>query len=527
MQQRFHSIDAVLSSPILSKARAYQPHARKGEDRVLKATRLEDTVYHELRGGDKEMDGLEERCRKKLASFPALERDIYQSFYSFRVQRRDDENLSGTARRFNAPILDHVMGSDAYPTIKAACEGRKLPAYEAAAEFTSQVADSLDQLLKDAAGGQKALETLEHLEEQKDAAMKHLQDLIAGPGGKAVEPELIKAANAAQSKARQVEAVSRMIQDDLMKNKEEIRRIVAAAAQAAAEKAQEADLALRAWGDGADDGADPKRMELRMELLQRVRQSPALREITRYLGRYKELLTKARKNGYAYGRGEKYTLEYGGKLGQALSSEFALLAAPETLPLFLRKLQRRALKQYRRREPVCKGSGDIICCLDESYSTKKTAPWGKAVALTLLDAAMAGNRSFSLVHFSSRGRFQTDLFRPGQYTPQDVLAAAETFLDGNTDYETPMSEALRLMEEEGFENADIVFVTDGECEMPDEFITRLRRAQAARKFSVTGVLLDADTGGFVFTLAPFCNDIYRTSELSSDEVARALITARA
>lgn len=51
-----------------------------------------------------------------------------------------------------------------------------------------------------------------------------------------------------------------------------------------------------------------------------------------------------RKNGYAYGRGEKYTLELGADLSRALASEFVLLALPETTPLFLRKLQKKGLQ---------------------------------------------------------------------------------------------------------------------------------------------------------------------------------------
>ena len=102
-----------------------------------------------------------------------------------------------------------------------------------------------------------------------------------------------------------------------------------------------------------------------------------------YLGRLKELMDGKRKNGYAYGRGEKYSLELGGDINRAIASEFAMLAAPETLPLFLRKLQRKALKQYQRREPICKGSGDIICMLDESSSAESQAPWCKAVAAAL------------------------------------------------------------------------------------------------------------------------------------------------
>ena len=41
------------------------------------------------------------------------------------------------ARKFNAPILDHIVQSEDYPALKSVCEGRELPAYEAASEFIS------------------------------------------------------------------------------------------------------------------------------------------------------------------------------------------------------------------------------------------------------------------------------------------------------------------------------------------------------------------------------------------------------
>lgn len=48
------------------------------------------------------------------------------------------------------------------------------------------------------------------------------------------------------------------------------------------------------------------------------------------------------------------------------------------------------------------------------------------------------------------------------------------------------------MEEDGFENADMVFITDGACELPQNFRERLSQEQAKRGFHITGVLLDQD-----------------------------------
>lgn len=53
--------------------------------------------------------------------------------------------------------------------------------------------------------------------------------------------------------------------------------------------------------------------------------------------------------------------------------------------------------------------------------------------------------------------------------------------------------------------------------------TRLQAEQAARRFTVTGVLLDKGTPGMAFSLQAFCQNIYRTSELLGDEIVRELV----
>ena len=151
MRTYFRSLSDVLGSPLAQTAQTFSPrHA--GGHRVLKSTKLEDAAYRDLRRGDNELDALEKACGEKLSTFPALSRDIYQSFYSLNVRRQPEDAISEQARRFNAPILNEVMDGEDYPAIKAACEGRQLPAYEAASEFISQVAGNLDELLEKASG---------------------------------------------------------------------------------------------------------------------------------------------------------------------------------------------------------------------------------------------------------------------------------------------------------------------------------------------------------------------------------------
>lgn len=428
MRTYFRSLTDVMASPLAAAAKTFSRGT--GQSRVFKSTKLEDMVYQDLRRGDTGLDTLESTCGKKLSTFPSLNRDIYQSFYSLNVRRNDAGTLSETAKRFNAPILDEVMRGEDYPAIKAACEGRQIPAYETAGEFVSQVAENLDSLMEQAGGEKKALDTLEKLEQRRDESMEKLKQLleqVAQSGGNAeLERQALAAANRAQSQVNQADAVGRMVRDNTVKNKDGI----------------------------------------------------------------------------------------------------AALAIPETIPLFLRKIQRKGLKQCQRREPVSKGSGDIICMLDESGSAEEAAPWCKAVALALLDIAMQGNRRFAMIHFAGVGHFQTDLFLPGQYDREDVFRAIETFLNGNTDYATPLQEALRLMEQEGFENADMVFITDGACALPEKFLTQLKEQQAQRNFHITGVLLDQNATGFSFSLELFCTEILRTSQLTQENIVQRLLEQR-
>ena len=143
-----------------------------------------------------------------------------------------------------------------------------------------------------------------------------------------------------------------------------------------------------------------------------------------------------------------------------------------------------------------------------------------------LEIAADGKRKFALIHFSKTRRYKVDIFRPGEYRVEDKMRSAEIFLGGGTDFQTPMTKAVQLIKEGGFENADIVFITDGECALPEDYLTELQQEQALHRFTVTGVLLDKGTSGMDFSLRPFCQNIYRTSQLLGDDIVRELVAKR-
>ena len=79
MKKTYRTIDDVLHSPWTN----FEPPVTRDDptDRVLRSAKLEDSIYADLRSGDDALAQAEQDAAKKLSSFPALSRDIYQSFY--------------------------------------------------------------------------------------------------------------------------------------------------------------------------------------------------------------------------------------------------------------------------------------------------------------------------------------------------------------------------------------------------------------------------------------------------------------
>ena len=280
LKRYFRTIQSVLDSRWGNFQYAGTPAAQK-TDRVLQSSKLEDCIYRDLSRDDENLESIQQKAVPKLHSFPALSRDVFQSFYSLFPKRNAPDRLTAEAQKFNAKLLDHVTEDADYPTIKSICEGRELPAYEAASEFTAKIGAQLDDLLPELGGKNGALKTLEKLQAARNEAQQKLTELweqmrdsVQNP---TLEQAVIDAANQAESKTQQAEAVAKMVDTTARQNKAAISECVSAAVSAAAEKAKEVQIILGAW---SDDTGKMEKNAVNTELLQKVRQNPALLEIS-------------------------------------------------------------------------------------------------------------------------------------------------------------------------------------------------------------------------------------------------------
>lgn len=518
----FKSIEQILSSDLIPDKKLPKT------DRVLKSTRIEKAIFDDLSEGVPELKEYERQGKQKLKSFDSLIEDVFQSIYGLNARYVEEDELSAISREFNKNILSDLMADSNYATIKSVCEGKELPSIGATEEFTQTLLSNLGSLMNKAADGKGQVMGLETLEQDKEELLQSLSEMLQSIESESEkekadkEQKLLHTANQVLAKKEQLENFSKIIQAGMKKNSKQIKSVVGMAIRSAVERAVEINSAVLAWGDG---NGEMKKNPVNAEILQRTAKSSKLRYIARFLGRYKEMLNSKRLAGFTYGRGEKYDIEYGNNINRALTSELAMLSSPELITLFLKKYQNKGLKQYRKREPEYKGKGDVIVCLDESQSTfGENNAYGMAIAMVLYEICKINCSNFALIHFASNTK--TDYFsKDEQPEPKKVLDCAETFLNGGTNFEKPLSETIKLYESGMMEKPDIVFITDGECNISAEFQKAFVEFKENSGAKLTGILLDMGSH-LSFSLEKFADSIYKTSELLKENIVEKIIDER-
>ena len=510
MKYRFSSLDQILHSPLFDCSAPSQ--GPEQTDRVTRSTRLGDMRFHEA-------------CRPyyfEEEELPMLI-DLFYLFYAEEHRLTRPAERLATVRLLQTAVTDKLIGRSDFAQLRKLCQGNAFVSIEAAHTYFRAIKDELNSLYDETEELVSVLTQLEKRQQRLRAKLRRLLQKAQNDPVKA--SKAIRTAERAASTKEQIQVITGMIQDKVRKRQRQTEEAVHIALRRSVQSAELAYDTLQCWSD--DPAGQEQFAEKDHALLDRVKQNPMLQDITRQLGRMKEMLSELRKNDYAHGRGEKYSITHGRDLKNLLSGELALLASPATTPLFLRKYSAKGLLQYAKRERIHKGHGDVIVCLDESASTEgENAAWGKALALAVQDICARDGRKFALVHFSDSDALRTDMFLPGQYSAADLLSAAEHFFDGGTDFESPLREALRLIREESFENADILFITDGECSISDKLASELQDTIQDAHCSVVGLLLDADSPGMVFSLEKFCERVIRVKEIGKDDAEHAVLICK-
>lgn len=433
--------------------------------------------------------------------------EVFSLLYADSSEMLPREKLRSAAAFSRIIFIKALTAHPDYLQLKQQCTDNSLPAYFAAQEFCRHVpyeSPALERFKKWTA-------ILALLERQS----KKLVQAILREGR---EAKCIALIVKLKKKNDQREEIRRKVYREMMAAQPGLP--METAIEEAYQKAEMIRTALKTWGTGRGDNTP-----LDQKAIRQVSQSTMLQEISKLVGKYREMLVKKRANGYRFGTGEKYDVSTGSDIDHCLPSEWLPLVTPETQAVFWDKYSRGQLAQIRLREQVKKGEGDIIIALDESGSMGPHIAWAKALFLALLDITAQQRRKLALIHFGSEDEIRIDYFLPGKYTRQDKLDAALHFWDGGTDFVKPLKESMQLLTEGDFKKADVLFITDGICSVPTDFAQDFQNFKKQYRVTLTSILLDLPEACDP-TFRTLCDKVYQAPQMDTDQIAVDILASK-
>jgi uncharacterized protein with von Willebrand factor type A (vWA) domain len=169
-----------------------------------------------------------------------------------------------------------------------------------------------------------------------------------------------------------------------------------------------------------------------------------------------------------------------------------------------------------------KGKGPVIICIDSSGSMDGLPEvWAKAVALVLLEIAREQKRDFFCIHFSSGYHKQNlhtnEFLKADPFDGEELLDLAEYFEAGGTEFEPPLDLAReKIGNERIYEKADIIFVTDGESVVREDWLKKYKQWKSENKVNIYTVLIDSYDNS-VATVKKFSDRVDKLSNLRDSD----------
>lgn len=414
---------------------------------------------------------------------------------------------------FNSALGCEVIGEQALDVVR---EWKEEIREELAQRGLADPLDKLDDLVN--------METhLDDLLEQSKNAQQMLDDMI-NAGTNISNPT---AFNNMQGVANQIgseitaleQAMNTYNQqiDDIMENHDDlIKNLTVKMSKAfsfADEFISEVTDQLGAWGmDGGAGSIIP--YEDKKIALERIRGSKKLNDLTKLIGRFKDTAIADQKRKSKDGATAVKSIKTGNKIERVLPSEKIKMCNPTTKKDFMRRYSQKELMEYQLDSHKKKSQGPIICCIDTSGSMEGSREkWSKAIALAMLEIANIQKRDYAAILFDSSVH-PPIVIEKGEVNPQKVLDIAEIFLDGGTNFEKPLAEAINLIKTSKFKKADIAFITDGDSHLSDSFLNTFNQVKDEKEFSVMSILINAGSRVSDKTLKKFSDKIITLDKLS-------------
>ncbi|EHP84813.1 vWA domain-containing protein [Methanotorris formicicus] len=259
-------------------------------------------------------------------------------------------------------------------------------------------------------------------------------------------------------------------------------------------------------GKGEKRYTNPKK---KLELAEKLLKNKKLNELVNKLGEFRRMALKKYKTKIKHFSGDRHRVKYGNDLSKLLLNEIKNLSDDILYIDFLKRFSEHRILNYEILNNE-KSKGDFVVCLDLSGSMGGAKEvWGKAIALSLLEISLREKRKFVCVLFDDGVR-EIKIFdkRPNS---KDIIEFASIFFGGGTDFEKPLKKALEF-------NGNIVFITDGECEMSKAFIEYILEEKHKRGIKIFSFCINTKPTVSLKKVSDEAITIYQLTSKSAEQV---------
>lgn len=349
-----------------------------------------------------------------------------------------------------------------------------------------------------------ARELVEKLNDAKRATAAQLTDHLARQAALLQRNHLLK--------ARDVERTTR---EAIERHSQQLDKSVARTALAVNDAEHQWQEWQSQWG-----GRFGESLGLQIELGKRLAENPRLQKLARFVGRMRAQACALRQKSFERINQEVHAVTRGEDLSRLLPCELSALSNPWRKRDFARRLLEGTLLQYELRGPEQLGRGPLVVCLDVSSSMSgEKEIWAKAIALTLLDIAQRQKRLFRAICFAARETplLQLDLNPTERYAsdPHRILDFAAYFPGGGTDFQQPLEAALHCLRSARYRKGDLVFITDGECQLEPGWVSDFREQKRRLGFRFFAVLIDVGSASLA-ALEPLADRVTSVRQLTAE-----------
>ena len=489
-------------------------------------------VWGHLRAESPSLRALEESGGTLLPHFGSLLQDIFCLLFKYNVKYHDDAEVLPSAL-LNVSFLrgiqsggqydylrEQTLLNEAHSGLSTLILGERLLALVREEKLLTR------RDMRDLWDIQKQEELVGQKIEEYDNAGTIPEAQMSEEGKKALQKAKERMGGEVQGAEALLRHKTAQLKEDLQRIEQQTTNRMQAETIKVAQELEDAAEEAETWGNTIGTGQKSPPGQ-KLELGRRLAGNEKLKKLARMVGRMKFHALALRKKVFERSSEELLEVEQGDSLHRLLPHEMLSLHHPILRKDFYRRFLDQELIQYSLRGVEEKGKGPMIVCLDGSSSMSGDKEiWSKAVALTLLEIARKQRRLFRSICFSSA---ETPL-QVLDMNPRDryeveantVMDLAEYFPGGGTDFQKPLDSALECLSESRFKKGDIIFITDGECQVEPEWAERFRAEKDKLGFSLFSILIDMGPAS-LGTLKEFSDRISTIKQLTGDEAKEIFV----